>query len=239
MQRSEPSQLPIDARHAPAGGQLRPRVAIGCVVLTVLATLHTAPLRAGPRDDSWVRLHLDTLLTALTYERNLQESARAAPFRIGILFDRELGASRTRAERIVAELARISRHRTFLGRQIEVLRVPLTDATTLKARLRAGLSVLYFVDGISDDAVRTTVALTRDLEVISVTGVERYVTALGVTLAVVRSAETPLVINYPASLEESACFAAGMLKLARVIGWRQGLPPCRSRLPGRSTEPGN
>ncbi len=192
----------------------------GLLAVALLA-LASAATGAGPphTDRPWTRseLHIKVLMSALTYERSLQHSDADA-LHIGVLFDPGNGDSLITSTGVLSALERQTREMTFRGRPVIVSGIPLVDSPRMRKAIEAGIHVLYLTDGISETKLARVLVLTRELKIISVTGVEAYVRR-GVTLgAVVKEGRPHVLIHYGAAQAEGAEFSSQLLQLAEIIG---------------------
>lgn len=194
----------------------------GRLAAILLAIVAAAAIAAPPlpqADGPWTRseLHVKVLMSALTYERSLQHSD-ADILHIGVLFDPNNGDSLVASTGVISALERQAREMTFRGRPVIVSGIPLVDGSRMRKTIGAGIHVLYFSDGISGTKLAPIIKLTRELKIISMTGVEAHV-RLGVTLgAVVREGRPHVLIHYGAAQAEGAEFSSQLLQLAEIIG---------------------
>ena len=211
----------LDTRHregrpdAPA--RLRMRVVLTGLLLLVLASTAAAgpPTTDGPWGQS--ALHLKVLLSALTYERTLQRSAGDV-LRIGVLFDPGNADSLLDSGAVITALEHQAGEMTFRDRALIVSGIPLTDSVRLRKAVQKGVDVIYLVEGIDSKDLARVLAITRDLKIISITGVETYVRQ-GVSLgAVVREGHPHVIIHYDAAKAEGAEFSSQLLQLSEIVG---------------------
>lgn len=193
--------------------------------LLVVALLLSTPSWADPGQSGteWPRseLHLKILMTALTYESNLQ-SAEASQLRIGVLFDPGKAASLMAFTEVMIALERQAGRMTFRNRTVVITGIPLPKGDRLRDALDTGVDVLYLVEGISVKDIDRVITLTRKLNVITITGVESYVRR-GVALgAVLRDDRPGVLIHYSGAKASGADFSTQLLQLAEIIGKNGG-----------------
>jgi len=193
------------------------------VALSLLVTLLQPPAALAqdtdPTDVPWNRstLHLKILLTALTYEHNLQQ-AEADELRIGVLFDSAAPATLALASEVIVALERQAGKMTFRRRMVVVTAVPASDNEHTGRALIEKLDVLYMVDGLPRRSVDRAIALTRVMDVITITGVEGHVRRGVVLGAVLRGKSPVMMVNYAGAVASGADFSTQLLQLADVVG---------------------
>jgi len=188
----------------------------------LLIALHlSAPSLSDPLQSSaeWPRseLHLKILMTALTYENNLKD-AEANQLRIGVMFDPGNAASLIASTEVIIAAERQAGRMTFYNRTVVVTGIPLPKGDRLRDALDTAVDVLYLVEGISMKDIDRVVALTRVLDIITITGVESYVRRGAVLGAVLRGDSSGVLIHYPGDRASGADFSSQLLQLSEIIG---------------------
>ena len=169
---------------------------------------------AGAQDISVpVKVQVPLLLKILSFDRSL--SAGHDSLVIGVVFQSHYRTSAAISDEVCRALAAAPRS-LDAGLALRVVTIDLDDPEHLGAALlREGVRVLY-VTPLRAVATSAVAAATRERQVVSVTGVVRYVEE-GLAVAVDANGERPqIVINLAASRAEGAAFAGQLLKLARL-----------------------
>ena len=164
---------------APRGERLRVGFGAWVGVALLLAAL-LSPTRSAAEEPAWTHLHLKILMRALTYEHYLHH--REGAFRLGVLFDTTRPQSVATAREVLAAIS--EQRMTFLGREVVAIGVPLVGGDQrLEDALDTNLTALYVTDDLAAKDVRRISELSRKRKIVTTTAVERYVVALGLTLA--------------------------------------------------------
>ncbi len=196
------------------------RSVLGVITIALLVRL-AAPAAAEPplSDGPWTRseLHIKVLMSALTYERSLQH-ADAEVLRIGVLFDPANADSLVASTAVITALEHQAKEMTFRDRPIIISGLPLSDTPRMRQAMQSRLDVIYLVDGLSRSKLRRVTTLTRELKVISITGVEAYVQRGATLAAVVRKGRPHILIHLGAAKAEGAEFSSQLLQLAEIVG---------------------
>jgi hypothetical protein len=177
----------------------------------------TATTPAAAQDISVpVEVQVPLLLKILTFDRTLAAESHDSLV-VGVVFQSHYRASAAISDEVCRALATAGRNLNA-GRVLRVVRIDLDDPRNLGAALlREGVRVLY-VTPLRAVATSAVAAATRERQVVSMTGVVRYVEE-GLAVAVDANGERPqIVINLAASRAEGAVFAGQLLKLARLTG---------------------
>ncbi len=193
---------------------------IRALILALALGITATPSTGRGQPDEWTssRLHIEVLLSALSYDRALRQ-LEGDTIQIGVLYSPDNEESVLASNTVIATLNELAHEMTFLGKTIVILGIPLSETESgLGQSIGEGLAALYMAPGLSDRSVDRVTLITRQQGVVTMTGVERYV-ELGVSLGVtVRQDRPKILINYPASKAEGARFSSQLLQLADVLG---------------------
>lgn len=179
------------------------------IVLLLSCTAAAAQEMAVPVD-----VQVPLLLKILTFERNLR-GHRSQPLRLGVLFQSQVEESREAFDAFTATAAKGPMR---LGsRAIEIVPIDAADdAEVARVLGTAPIDVLY-VAPLRAIAISAITKLTRQREIITLTGVPAYVDQ-GLSVGVdARGGRTRVVINLGAHRAEGAEFSAQLLKMARIV----------------------
>jgi hypothetical protein len=162
-----------------------------------------------------IEVQLPLLLKILTFDRTLAASAQDSLV-VGVVFQSHYRTSAGVADEVCRILA--AGRNPNAARVLRVVTIDLDESGALDATLlREGVQVLY-VTPLRAVATSAVAAATRERQVISLTGVIRYVEE-GLAVGLDANGERPqIVINLAASKAEGAAFAGQLLKLARLTG---------------------
>lgn len=152
---------------------------------------------------------------ALTFDRRLRNAGQTPELVVGIAYQ---GRNRE-STRVKDEAMRHLRRADDTDPRLPAMRiVPIDlDATSLDDALRARPVHVLYVTPMRAILIEDITAVTRRLDVRTMTGVPRYVTQ-GVTLGLRQQGDRPrLLINMNAARMEDADFSAELLKLAQLI----------------------
>jgi hypothetical protein len=187
------------------------RVALGALALGC----GTPAMSAAAQDMSVpVEVQVPLLLKILTFDRTLAAKGHDSLV-IGVVFQGHYRTSIGVADEVSRALATAGRNPNA-GRVLRVVTIDLDESGPLGATLaREGVQALY-VTPLRAVATSAVTAATRERQVISLTGVTRYVEE-GLAVGLDANGERPqIVINLAASRAEGAAFAGQLLKLARL-----------------------
>jgi hypothetical protein len=218
------SRRPDDkTQHRPGHGRLSTRWCLTlCCVLLCAWTTGGGQLEAKAPDagQDWLKneLHLNILIRALAYDRKLDRNADASTIRIGVLFDPLVDASHDAGAYVTGLLEERARTRTLKNRKIIIVGIPLAgDDERPERALPTGVSAIYLTPHLKREAIERLLKVTRELDIMTFTGVEDYVrdgVALGVTL---RGSSPKLLINLRGARAEGSEFSSKILKLAEIL----------------------
>jgi hypothetical protein len=191
--------------------------AVLCLILMLGAAGIAIPTSTAAQEMSvTVDVQYPLLLKVLGYERNLERD-QGMEFVIGILFQRRYRLSASVRDELL-RVSTVGPPQTVRSRPVRWVPVDFRDIASLKADvLREKLAAIYVCPLRAVD-IRQISQMSRDLGLISMSGVPEYVQA-GLTLGLdLRDGRRPeILINVRAAREEGAQFSAQLLKLARII----------------------
>ncbi len=201
-----------------------PRRGRNIVIVTIALLLliidpHAAAAEPPLSDGPWTRseLHVKVLMSAPTSARPLQHTDADA-LRIGVLFDPSNADSLVASTAVITALEHQAKEMTFRDRPIIVSGLPLSDTPRMRKAMQTRLHVLYLVNGLSRTKLRRVTRLTRELKIISITGIEAYVQRGATLAAVVRKGRPHILIHLGAAKAEGAEFSSQLLQLAEIVG---------------------
>jgi hypothetical protein len=192
---------------------LRWRPALGVLVLDGGATASSA---AAQDMSVPIEVQVPLLLKILTFDRTLAANAHDSLV-VGVVFQSHYRTSAGVADEVCRILAAAARNPNA-ARALRVVTIDLDESGYLGATLlREGVQALY-VTPLRAVATSAVTAATRERQVLSLTGVARYVEE-GLAVGLDANGGRPqIVINLAASKAEGAAFAGQLLKLARLTG---------------------
>jgi hypothetical protein len=162
-----------------------------------------------------VEVHVPLLMKILNFDRNLPMKVQKQVV-VGVLYQERYRTSAHVAEEVRAALAGLPED-TLGGFSIQAVPIDLDQADDLGAALtRRRLHVLD-VAPIRAVDLEMVARASRTAQILTLTGVPRYVET-GLAVGIDRRGERPqIVVNVEASRREGADFTAQLLKLARIV----------------------
>ena len=169
-----------------------------------------------------IEVQVPLLLKILTFDRTLAADSHDSLV-VGVVFQSHYRGSAGVADEVCRILAATGRNPNA-ARVLRVVTIDLDKSDALGATLlREGVQALY-VTPLRAVATSAVAAATRQRQVISLTGVARYVEE-GLAVGLDAAGDRPqIVINLAASKAEGAAFTGQLLKLARLTGPEASAP---------------
>jgi hypothetical protein len=151
----------------------------------------------------------------LTFDRNLATRA-GSELVIGVVYQPAFRASRVVADEFI-EAVILSPIQTVTGLPVTVKRIVLDNSGTLSATLRRERIHAIYIAPLRATDIGELVTITKQLGVLSLTGVPEYVAA-GVSVGLdEREGKPRILINLPGARAEGADFLSTLLTLAEVV----------------------
>jgi len=182
----------------------------------VTAGMLPAPLSAD-NGDVPVELQAKLLLTALTYDKHLQEKPDKH-LKIGVLSFPSTPQSQEEARAFFKTLNGFQ-DKKISGLDFDTAILTYTDSITLKKDMTDNkIDLLYLARG-DMKIIKDVVTLTRSEKILSCAGKAEYVTGCGVTMAVgLKDNKPKIYLNRSSALIEGADFSAKFLRIVELIG---------------------
>ncbi|MDH3455509.1 MAG: YfiR family protein [Gemmatimonadota bacterium] len=162
-----------------------------------------------------VELQLTVLSRVLSYDRRLTSRAERTLV-MGVIYQPQVRLSvRTKDEVMAWAL----RNADAISKQFDLQCVPiaLTDTTDLRMAIKRNRVDVLYVAPLRAVNVEHITGVTRQEEVLTITGVVSYVHS-GIALGVGQVASrTRVLVNLPASKDEGSDFTAQLLAVSQVI----------------------
>lgn len=155
------------------------------------------------------------LLKILTFDRKLQEK-RGEPLRIGVLHQSRVPESRDVFEAFRLAMTRADSERVG-GRVVHLVGIDVAGDADVAPAIRAAAVDVLYVTPLRGVQISTITQVTRERDIVSLTGVPGYVTeglSVGIDL---RKRRPHIVVNLAAHRAEGAEFSAQLLKVARIV----------------------
>lgn len=162
-----------------------------------------------------VDVHVPLLMKILNYDRSLPAKLHGQ-INVGLLYQGKYRTSANVADEVRAAIAQLPED-ALSGYPVNLVAIDLDKTDDLgKALVEHQVQVLYVTPMRGAD-LAMVVQVSQVAQVLTVTGVPRYVEA-GVAIGIDRKGErSQIVVNVAASRAEGADFSAQLLKLARVV----------------------
>lgn len=184
-----------------------------CATVTFLLSLGAARALVAQEMPAAIDRQVTLLTRIVHFDRSLPERARDEVV-VALLYEKGSAASVLAHDRIRARLAL---EPTLARRPLRIVSIEWeADRSPLQALSDAGASFLY-VAPLEHRDIRDVIEATRQLDILSVTGVPGYV-AQGVSIGFEAfGAHREILVNLDASREEGARLSSELLRLSRVL----------------------
>ena len=185
-----------------------------CIVLIVLGLFPIGTIA----DNGEVPLELQAklLLTALTYDKNLEKRANGQ-LSIGILYFQ--GSSQSKKEALsFSESLEGFKDKKISGRNYDTTVLAYKDNGGLKKKIAdKNINILYIAKG-EKKLIEEVLKVTQSEKILSCTSIAEYVTTCGVTMAVGLKENKPKIyLNLSSAKAEEADFSAKFLRVVEIV----------------------
>ena len=185
-----------------------------CIALIVLDLF---PLRtAADNGEVPVDLQAKLFLSALTYDKNLEERANLL-INIGIVFFPDIPQSKQEAENFSKTLGGF-KDKKISGRSFNTTLLTYDGNGDLKKKIVDEQINVVFIAGGEKQQVEELLKLTQAEKILSCTSKAEYVTACGVTMAVgLKDNKPKIYLNLSSAKLEGADFNAKFLRVVEIV----------------------
>ena len=161
-------------------------------------------------------LQAKLLLTALTYDKNMEKKANGQ-LDIGILYFPWIEQSKKQAVNFSKTL-KTFKDKKIWGRTFHVFLFTYDGDAGLKERIEENHIDVLFIAGGKKDMVKEVVRVTQLKQILSATSKADQVTSCGVTLAVGLKENKPKIyLNLSSAKAEGSDFSARFLRIAEIV----------------------
>ena len=198
--------------------RIAPTARRGLTLITLVAALLVVcPTMAQVEMPVPVERQFLLLLKIVTFDRSLPTRlASDDELVIGIVFQRKHRVSLNARDEL-QRAARVSTTRDIDGTPVRIVDIETEDGTGLEEAVRESRADILYVAPLRLVEPSAIAAITRELRVMTYTGVPEYVPegiAVGLGL---RNSRPRILVNLPACAEEGVDFSSRLLQLAEVI----------------------
>jgi hypothetical protein len=189
------------------------------LILAALLMLAVGSVMASEDQEIPEKLQVPIFFKLLTYDRTLMENSSEI-LRVGVLYRLGDRVSEQNMEAFMEVLTSMA-EKTIKGKTFEMVPIPWDRKDSIdKGLSRAGVDVLYVTMGHKDKLSRIK-ALTRTLEILSLTGVVDYVSdglSFGLSL---EEGHPRILVNLDAVRAEGHDLESQVLRICKTIQGRQ------------------
>jgi hypothetical protein len=190
----------------------------GCIIISLaIITFGVIPAKVSA-DNGEVPLDLQAklLLTALTYDKNMEKRANGK-LDIGILYFPWVEQSKEEAVNFSKTL-KTFQDKKIGGRTFDVFLFTYDGDAGLKERIEENQIEVLFIAGGKKDMVKEVVRITQSKQILSATSKADHVTSCGVSLAVGLKENKPKIyLNLSSAKGEGSDFSAKFLRIAEIV----------------------
>jgi len=163
-----------------------------------------------------VDLQVKLILTALTYDKNLEKRADAK-LNIGILYFPESSQSKKEANQF-AETLEGFKDKKISGRSFVGTLLTYSDNGGLSKKIiDKNIDVIYIAKG-EKELIDRVLKVTQSEKILSCTGKAEYVSSCGVSMAVgLKDNKPKIYLNLSSAKSEGADFSAKFLRVAEIV----------------------
>ena len=163
-----------------------------------------------------VDLQIKLILTALTYDKNLETRANGE-LNIGILYFPESSQSKQEAD-LFAKTLEGFKDKKISGRSFNGILLAYADNGELSKKItEQKIDVIYIAQG-EKELIERVLKVTQSEKILSCCGKAEYVSSCGVTMAVGLKDQKPkLYLNLNSAKTEGADFSAKFLRVAEIV----------------------
>lgn len=186
------------------------------LLITVIACGVIPVTASADNGDVPVDLQVKLILTALTYDKNLEKKADAQ-LNIGILYFPESSQSKQEAH-LFANTLEGFKDKKISGRSFVGTLLTYSDNGGLSKKIiDKNIDVIYIAQG-EKELIGNVLKVTQSEKILSCTGKAEYVKACGVTMAVgLKDSKPKIYINLSSAKSEGADFSAKFLRVAEIV----------------------
>jgi len=195
----------------------RIQVIVGCIVSLAVIVLGYIPAQVAA-DNGNVPLGLQAklLLTALTYDKNLEKKA-GEQLDIAILYFPWIERSQEEAESFSKTLEQF-KDKKIAGRSFNTSLISYDGDASLKEKISGQHVEVLFIAGGTKRMLKEITQLTRKKQILSCTSKAEYVSSYGVSIGVGLKENKPKIyLNLSSAKEEGADFSAKFLRVAEIV----------------------
>lgn len=188
------------------------------ILLVTVITFGVIPLTASADNGNVpVELKAKLILTALTYDKNLETRANGQ-LNIGILYFPESSQSKKEANQFAKTLEGF-KDKKISGRSFSGTLLSYSGNGGLRKKIiDNSIDVLYIVHG-KKELIDKVLKVTQSEKIISCTCEAEFVTSCGVTMAVgLKNNKPKIYLNLSSAKSEGADFSAKFLRVAEIVG---------------------
>jgi hypothetical protein len=166
-----------------------------------------------------VDLQVKLILTALTYDKNLEARANGE-LNIGILYFPTSSHSKQEAD-LFAKTLEGFKNKKISGRSFNGIVLVYADNGELSKKITdKKVDVIYIAQG-KKELIEKILKVTQSQKILSCTGKSEYVSSCGVTMAVgLKNQKAKLYLNLSSAKQEGADFSAKFLRVAEIVDER-------------------
>ena len=190
---------------------------VSCIVSLAIIAHGFIPNQAAA-DNGNVPLDLQAklLLTALTYDKNMQKKTDEQ-LDIAILYFPWIKQSREEAENFSKTLEQF-KDKQIGGRSFNTLLLSYNGDAGFKEKIAGKHVEVLFIAGGTEPQLKEITRVTREAKILSCTSKSEYVSAYGVTIGVGMKDNKPKIyLNLSSAKSEGADFSAKFLRVAEIV----------------------
>ena len=186
------------------------------LLVAVLSCGVITPPASADNGEVPVDLQVKLILTALTYDKNLETRANGE-LHIGILYFPESSQSKKEAD-LFAKTLEGFKDKKISGRSFNGSLITYAGNGALSKKItEQHIDVLYIAQGEKEEIDRV-LKVTQSEKILSCCGKSEYVSTCGVTMAVGLKDQKPkLYLNLNSAKQEGADFSAKFLRVAEIV----------------------
>ena len=187
------------------------------ILLVTVISWGVIPLTASADNGKVpVDLQVKLILTALTYDKNLETRANGQ-LNIGILYFPESSQSKKEADQF-AETLEGFKDKKISGRSFVGTLLTYSDNGGLSKKIiDKNIDVIYIAQG-EKELIERVLKVTQSEKILSCTGKAEYVSSCGVSMAVgLKDNKPKIYLNLSSAKSEGADFSAKFLRVAEIV----------------------
>ena len=191
---------------------------LGCIFISLaIITFGFVPTQVcADNGEAPLDLQAKLLLTALTYDKNMEKRANGK-LDIGILYFPWIEKSKQDALNFSTTL-KTFKDKKIGGRIFEIFLFTYDGDAGLKKRIEENHIDVLFIAGGKKDMVKEVIRITQLKQILSATSKADHVTSCGVSLAVGLKENKPKIfLNFSSSKAEGCDFSAKFLRIVEIV----------------------